>query len=73
MAKYFDIKKCGHKAQVCQYQDGEGAKQRHRRRLKTTNTYLATFKKWCEDNGVSFRRLNNGEQWQMRKNGQCFN
>ena len=72
MAKYRDKLKSQHEPQIVKRKNGEGWKERHRRRLQLNQERLDKFRKWVVSFGCEFRHLNGGEHWQVKHNGNCF-
>ena len=72
MAKYRDKTKSRSQAKVVDYKDNEQWRDRHHRRFSTNQEYVAEFRRLCDESGYEFRVLNNGEHWQIKANGNCF-
>lgn len=72
MAKYRDIRKSKHEPRISKFVKGVPFKIRHAQRFLVNDNTADEFKEHCGKQGYVLRILNEGEHWQVKHGGNCF-
>jgi len=70
--RYRDKTKCKDSPEISKFVKGVPYKIRHAQRFLVNENTADQFKEHCKEQGYTFRILNEGEHWQVKYKGDCF-